>query len=75
MTEEDLVFVDRWATCLTPACGNYGANIHLLVPEGGDVGCGVCGEPITDIDDIKPTEGTVLPQWILDQLATQNSTN
>ena len=75
MDENELVFVDRWATCLTADCGNYGASIHVLAPESGAVGCGVCGEEITDIDDIQPTEGTVLPQWILDQLATQNSTN
>ena len=73
MDENELVFVDRWATCLTAGCGNYGASIHVLAPEGGAVGCGVCGEEITDITDIKPEEGTVLPQWILDQLATQNS--
>ena len=75
MTEENLVFVDLWATCLTPDCGNYGANIHLLAPEGGDVGCGVCGQPITDITDIQPEEGTVLPEWILQMLQTQNSDN
>lgn len=73
MNEDDLVFVDRWATCLTPGCGNYGASIHVLAPEGGAVGCGVCGEDITDLDDIKPNEGTVLPEWISEMLQTQNS--
>lgn len=73
MDEDDLVFVDRWATCLTVGCGNYGASIHVLAPEGGAVGCGVCGEDITDLDDIKPNEGTVLPEWISEMLQTQNS--
>lgn len=75
MDENDLVFVDRWATCLTNGCGNYGACIHVLAPEGGEVGCGVCGEDITDIADIKPEEGTVLPEWISEMLQTQSSTN
>ena len=67
--------VERWATCLTDGCGNFGANIHILTPDGGDVECGVCSQLITNITDIEPEEGRVLPQWILDQLAMQNSTN
>ena len=75
MDENELVFVDRWATCLTTECGNYGTSIHVLAPEGGDVGCGVCGQPITDIADIKPEEGTVLPTWISEMLTQQSSEN
>ena len=44
-----------------------------LPDDYGTVICGPCGNPVTNITDIKPEEGTVLPQWILDQLATQNS--
>lgn len=63
-----------YATCETVGCGN--AHQPILVPNT-DIGvvCGPCGTPVTNITNIKPTEGTVLPQWILDQLATQNSTN
>ena len=60
-----------YATCETPDCGN--AWIPVTVSGEFLVICGVCGNPVTNITDIKPEEGTVLPQWILDQLATQNS--
>lgn len=70
-TDNDLV--ERWATCLTENCGNQGASIHILTPDGGDVQCGVCGNPITDITDIKPDEGQVLPEWISEMLKQQNS--
>ena len=50
------------------------AYIPIPLPEDyGTVICGPCGNPVTNITDIKPAEGTVLPQWILDQLAMQNS--
>lgn len=60
-----------YATCETPNC----LSAWQPVPVVGDVTvlCGVCGNQITNITDIKPEEGRVLPQWILDQLATQNS--
>ena len=73
MDEANIELVELWATCLTVECGNFGASINVLTPVGGDVECGVCQELISDIADIQPEEGTVLPQWILDQLATQNS--
>ena len=62
-----------YATCKTNGCWNE--LKALEVPADVTVICGPCGNPVTNITDIKPTEGTVLPQWILDQLATQNSTN
>ena len=60
-----------FATCETPGCWNE--LKPLEVPADVTVVCGPCGKPVTNITDIKPEEGTVLPQWILDQLATQNS--
>ena len=60
-----------YATCETPDCWNE--MKPLEVPADATVICGVCGQEVTNITDIKPEEGTVLPQWILDQLATQNS--
>ena len=62
-----------FAACETTGCRNE--LKPLEVPDDVTVVCGPCGTPVTNITDIKPTEGTVLPQWILDQLATQNSTN
>ena len=63
-----------YATCETDGCGN--AYIPApLPPDYGTVICGPCGVQVTNITDIQPEEGTVLPQWILDQLATQNSDN
>lgn len=73
--DEERELVERWATCLALGCGNHLACIHILTYAGGDVECGVCGQPITDINDIRPIEGTVLPEWILEQLATRNSGN
>ena len=63
-----------YATCETPDCGSAYTPVPLP-PDYGTVICGPCGTPVTNITDIKPTEGTVLPQWILDQLAMQNSDN
>lgn len=64
----------KYATCETTDCGN--SYLPLPVPaDAVGVVCGPCGNPVANITDIKPTEGTVLPQWILDQLATQNSGN
>lgn len=62
-----------YATCETPGCWNE--MKPLEVPVDVTVMCGVCGQEVANITDIKPTEGTVLPQWILDQLAMQNSDN
>lgn len=63
-----------YATCETDGCGN--AYIPVILPsEYGTVICGPCGVPVTNITDIKPTEGTVLPEWILQMLQTQNSGN
>ena len=60
-----------YATCETPDCWNE--LKPLEVPTDVTVMCGVCGQEVTNITDVRPEEGTVLPQWILDQLATQNS--
>lgn len=63
-----------YATCETSGCGNAYIPIPLA-DDHGAVFCGPCGNPVTNITDIKPNEGTVLPEWILEQLATQNSGN
>ena len=63
---------DVWGTCLTAGCESYGLPVYVKELYGALV-CSVCGQEVTNITDIKPEEGTVLPQWILDQLATQNS--
>ena len=63
-----------YATCETEGCGN--AYIPVTLPtDYGTVICGPCGVPVANITDIKPTEGTVLPEWILQMLQTQNSDN
>ena len=63
-----------YATCETEGCGNAYIPIPLR-EDHGTVFCGPCGVQVTNITDIKPEEGRVLPEWILDQLATQNSDN
>ena len=62
-----------WATCETEHCDSR--LIPIPITGGLPVVCGVCSSPVTNITDIKPEEGTVLPEWILDQLAMQNSDN
>ncbi|SMY05106.1 hypothetical protein BANT918_03265 [Brevibacterium antiquum CNRZ 918] len=61
-----------YATCETVGCGNSYRQI-AIPDDAGTVICGPCGNPITNITDIKPTEGTVLPTWISEMLQTQNS--
>lgn len=63
-----------YATCETEGCGNSYVPVSLP-PDYGTVICGPCGVPVTNITDIKPTEGAVLPEWILQMLQTQNSDN
>ena len=63
-----------YGTCENENCPSYMYSCPLS-DDHGTVICGPCGVPVTNITDIKPTEGTVLPQWILDQLAMQNSGN
>lgn len=61
-----------YATCATEGCDN--AYLPITLPEDyGAVICGVCGTPVTNITDIRPNEGTVLPEWISEMLQTQNS--
>lgn len=60
-----------YATCETTGCGN--AWQPVPVPPDMTVICGVCGQEVTNITDIKPEEGTVLPEWISEMLQTQNS--
>ena len=63
-----------YATCETDGCVN--AFTPIEVPDGVDsVACGPCGNPVTDLSDIKLEEGTVLPEWISEMLRTQNSDN
>lgn len=65
----------EYATCETPECPSRYVPIPFMRTEGVLVTCGACGNEITNITDLQPTEGTVLPEWILEQLATQNSGN
>lgn len=61
-----------YATCETDGCVN--AFTPIEVPDGVDsVACGPCGNPVTDITEIKPNEGTVLPGWISEMLTRPNS--
>jgi len=60
-----------YATCETPGCGNQ--YVPVEVPPDMSVICGPCGTPVTNITDIKPTEGTVLPEWISEMLTQQSS--
>ena len=64
-----------YATCETTGCSNVMAPIQFDFPEGEEVTvvCGVCSVPVTNITDIKPVEGTVLPEWISEMLKQQNS--
>ena len=62
---------DLYATCETTDCPSAWQPAQVV----GDVTvmCGVCGNQITNITNIKPDEGTVLPEWISEMLQTQNS--
>ena len=62
-----------YATCETVGCSNAWQPIEVA----GEtlVLCGVCLAPITNITDMRPDEGTVLPTWISEMLQTQNSDN
>ena len=62
-----------FAACETTDCWNE--LKPLEVPAEVTVVCGPCGNPVTNITDIRPEEGTVLPEWILQMLQTQNSDN
>ena len=63
-----------YATCETVGCEN--SYLPIPIPDDAiNVVCGPCGVPVTNIADIKPTEGTVLPEWISEMLQTQNSDN
>lgn len=51
------------ATCRTPGCGNYA--VPIPVPEDpGDVVCGPCGQPITDLTTAPPELPTEVPSWL-----------
>lgn len=63
-----------YGTCENTDCGNYMYPCPLPV-DHGTVLCGPCGTSVTNITDIKPDEGRVLPEWILQMLQTQNSGN
>ena len=61
--------MNMFATCTTSGCVN--AFSPLEVPRGVDsVACGPCGQPITNITDLKPNIGKELPAWILQMLPT-----
>ena len=75
MDEEGIVWVVVWATCLTEGCINFGIPIHTVVPEGGDIICGPCGQPVTDISTIPPEQVKELPEWISQMLTQPNSEN
>ena len=61
-----------YATCETEGCENAYVPIPLP-PDYGQILCGPCGNPITNITDIEPVEGQVLPEWISEMLKQQNS--
>lgn len=61
-----------YATCETSGCGNAYKPVPLPA-DYGTVICGPCGNPVTNITDIKPNEGTVLPEWISEMLTQPNS--
>ena len=62
-----------YATCETPDCAN--AWIPVTVTGEYLVICGVCGYTVTNVADVKTEEGMVLPEWILEMLEQQNSSN
>ena len=62
-----------FAACETTGCWNE--LKPLEVPDDVTVVCGPCGKPVTNITDIKPEEGRVLPGWISEMLTQPNSTN
>lgn len=61
-----------YGTCENEACGNYMWPCPLPDDHGAVI-CGPCGTPVTNITDIKPEEGTVLPEWISEMLTQQSS--
>ena len=65
----------RYATCTSEGCENWGEPIPVTTEESHLIFCGPCSNQVTDITDIQPEEGTVLPTWISEMLQTQNSTN
>lgn len=61
-----------YATCETAGCQN--AYLPIQIPDDAvEVICGPCGNPVTNLTDIKPNEGTVLPEWISEMLTRPNS--
>lgn len=64
-----------FATCETVDCGNYLQPMEFTFPDGEEVTvmCGVCGVPVTDITNYRPSAGTELPEWISQMLQTQSS--
>lgn len=52
-----------YATCHTETCVN--AEHPIPVPDDAtQVGCGVCGNPITDVADAAPELPTEVPPWL-----------
>lgn len=70
-----MLTITRYATCTTTDCRNWGKPIPVTSDEGNLIFCGPCGNQVTDITDIKPGEGTMLPEWISEMLQMQSSTN
>ena len=52
-----------YATCRTPDCGNTATPI-LIPDDAGDVACGVCSQPITDLATTPPELSTEVPSWL-----------
>ena len=61
-----------YATCETTGCENAFQPIPIPTAAVGVI-CGPCGAAVTNITDIKPTEGTVLPEWISEMLTQPSS--
>ena len=51
------------ATCHTPTCENQGVPIPIP-DDPGDVVCGPCEQPITDLTDTPPELPTEVPSWL-----------
>lgn len=63
-----------FGTCENENCPSYMYACPLSA-DHGTVICGPCGTPVTNITDINPEEGTVLPEWISEMLTLPNSDN
>lgn len=52
-------------TCTTAGCRNEGVPIEVPYDPDSTVVCGVCGEPIKDIEDEYDDENVEVPPWLI----------